>query len=519
MAKNVNRIKIWETWEPVLTDEKYGPVVEHEDDQKWMAIVCENNLQASREHGIEKLEGLKGIKDPVEYRKALVTESANYSNPWSDAVGTGYTGTDTTAGHAQMLNKRFRRGAVELISPELMGVQAMTSPNGFVLTIKGRYKGNGNQTIAIGEGYVYFFENDVSVLPNWTPQKDTPITDYDANLQGHMTQAVTGAQGIVKFRSGKKILFEHVPGSPEFDDTNTVSVGNGAAPGNDPQTSTFFTDNEAGYLVYFEEWSRSDFPADYEVFANSNTPGFSEATTEVQEMGVTITQSPVTVQTRKLKFSIPQETVEDARANAGLNMITEASNECYREMNLNQNREAVKLINTNSTITPGYDVDTGSDGRWYLEKIMGLVMQIDTQAQKIQIDTRRGIGNKLLVSPLVRVALSQLDTWTQNKIRGTRLSGAQSYAGDLAGRYRVFTDIFAETDYINVIYRGGPTDAGWFYCPYVGLQYATGRDQQNLWNTIGGLRTRYGMLKNPFGPQLYHRYMPITGLSKIGIYY
>jgi hypothetical protein len=512
-----NARQIWNAWKPLLEDSSTGPAITDVRDQEWLSLVLEQTVNDNRSSFI--LENTDKTLKGTEFRRQFLTESESYGNPWSSAADSGYQGRDTIGGYAKRLPLMFRRGVTDLVAPSFMGTQAMDGPQAFVYTIKGRYRGNGDQKISIGEGFIYILSSSVDAEANWTPDTTNPITAFDATAQGHVTQAVSNATGIIRHRDGTKVLVEHVPSANAFDGTNALTVGNGSSATQTARTPVALFDNEAGYKRFFPSWTHGDYLPDYVDFANANnnTAGFSQASTEIREMGLTIDQSRVQAQTRKIKSTWPVEVEEDLSRNAQINFMTEIMNEMYREMNLNMNREMVRLINTDATSVPSFDIDTGSDGRWYVEKIMGLTAQIDAQAEAIRIDTRRGIGNRLLVSPLVRVALSQLPVWSQNNITGTTLMGAQSYAGSLGGKYDVHVDIFAEQDYVNIAYRGSNTDAGYFWCPYIGLTFAQAKNPQHLFDTIAGLRTRYGLLKNPFGPELYYRYMPVTGLSQLGI--
>jgi hypothetical protein len=547
---------VWKSWKPMLEDAKYGPTVNDFQTQQWSSIVLENTMsggpakdsenyehkskinrlmmknyyninESSGQVESQKVENIREslMEDAIHFASdsedMVLVEAESYGNSHSTAAGQAYQGTDTIGGIAKRLPLLFRRGITDLIAPAFMGVQPLTSNHGYVYTIKGRYRGNGDQKIALGQGYVFVLASSVDALANWAPDKSTAIGSFSATSIGHVTQLNSGATGIVRFREGTKVLVEKTVDANNFTSTavDTLSVGNGSSAGQNATAPSALFDNEAGYKRFFENYTFGDFLPNYTDFATrgGNTAAFSEASTEVQEMGLTITQNRVLAQTRKLKASWPKEVQEDLDRNAQLNFMAEIMRELYREINLNMNREVVRLINNNARQIPSFDIGTGTDGRWFVEKIMGFVSQIDAQAEASLIDTRRGRGNRLLVSPLVRVALAQLPIWSQNKIQGTMLNDVQSYAGNLGGKYEVHTDIFAETDYVNVAYKGPmATDAGYFWCPYIGLQFADATHPENLWDTIAGLRTRYGILRNPFGTNLYYRYMPVTGISDLG---
>jgi hypothetical protein len=73
-----------------------------------------------------------------------------------------------------------------------------------------------------------------------------------------------------------------------------------------------------------------------------------------------------------------------------------------------------------------------------------------------------------------------------------------TFAGVLNGRFRVYIDPFAGSNYLVVGYKGSSAfDAGLFYCPYVPLQMVRAVGENSFQPKIG-FKTRYGMVANPF---------------------
>jgi hypothetical protein len=77
-----------------------------------------------------------------------------------------------------------------------------------------------------------------------------------------------------------------------------------------------------------------------------------------------------------------------------------------------------------------------------------------------------------------------------------------TFAGVLAGKYRVYIDPYsansAANQYYVVGYKGSsPYDAGLFYCPYVPLQMVRAVGENTFQPKIG-FKTRYGLVSNPF---------------------
>ena len=77
-----------------------------------------------------------------------------------------------------------------------------------------------------------------------------------------------------------------------------------------------------------------------------------------------------------------------------------------------------------------------------------------------------------------------------------------TFAGVLAGKYRVYIDPYSANSGANQYYVAGykgasPYDAGLFYCPYVPLQMVRAVGQDTFQPKIG-FKTRYGIVANPF---------------------
>lgn len=228
------------------------------------------------------------------------------------------------------------------------------------------------------------------------------------------------------------------------------------------------------------------------------------------EMSFAIDKTQVEAKTRALKGEYSIEVAQDLKAIHGLDAETELSNILSAEALAGINREIIRTIyitakaGANSTATPGtFDLDVDSNGRWMVEKFKGLLFQIQTEANRIAKDTRRGKGNFIICSSNVAVALEMagvldfapaVEKMTQLEIDDT----GNTFAGIALGRIRVYVDPYANVDFCVMGYRGASSfDAGLFYCPYVPLQLMRAQDPNSFQPKIG-FKTRYGVTPNPF---------------------
>ena len=227
------------------------------------------------------------------------------------------------------------------------------------------------------------------------------------------------------------------------------------------------------------------------------------------EMAFSIEKVAVTAKTRALKAEYTTELAQDLRAVHGLDAETELANILQTEILTEINREVVRTIYTTAeagatgTATPGlFDLDVDANGRWSVEKFKGLMFQIEQEANAIAKATRRGKGNMVICSSDVASALQMAGVLDYAPaLNGNALEvddTGNTFAGVLNGRYRVYIDPFAGSNYMVVGYKGSSAfDAGLFYCPYVPLQMVRAVGENSFQPKIG-FKTRYGMVANPF---------------------
>jgi hypothetical protein len=228
------------------------------------------------------------------------------------------------------------------------------------------------------------------------------------------------------------------------------------------------------------------------------------------QMGFTIEKATVTAKSRALKAEYTLELAQDLKAIHGLDAETELANILSTEILAEINREVIRTINAqakigarqaNVTVKGIFNLSTDADGRWSAEKFKGLGVQLDREANVIAKETRRGKGNFIVCSSDVATALAASGMLDYAPALSTNLNvddTGNTFAGVMNGRIKVYIDPYAETDYINVGYKGtNAYDAGVFYCPYVPLTMVRAVGENDFQPRIG-FKTRYGMASNPF---------------------
>ena len=351
--------------------------------------------------------------------------------------------TTSAANWNPVLISLVRRAMPNMMAYDVAGVQPMTGPTGLIFAMKSRY-GAG----ATGSTEALFNEAD---------------TTFSGDSSATQAQGPSGLSGLTDSNSDSSIDNDRT--GPDF---------GGAMP-----------------------------TADAEGLGSTGGSSFGE-------MGFTIEKATVTAKSRALKAEYSLELAQDLKAIHGLDAETELANILSTEILAEINREVIRTINSqaktgagtaNTAINGIFDLSTDADGRWSVEKIKGLILQLEREANTIAKETRRGKGNFAIVSSDVASALAASGMLDYSPAMSTALNvddTGNTFAGTLNGRMKIYIDPYASADYINVGYKGtNPYDAGVFYCPYVPLTMVRAVAEETFQPKIG-FKTRYGMASNPF---------------------
>ena len=233
------------------------------------------------------------------------------------------------------------------------------------------------------------------------------------------------------------------------------------------------------------------------------TPGKTWA-----KMGVSIEKNTVSAKARGLFADYSHELRQDMMAVHGQDVDAILSEMLVTEIQAEMNREfirtmlvAAKLGAVGATKAGVYDVVADGDGRWALERIKGLLLQLEFDANAIAIDTKRGRANRLLCSPNVASALAMAGVleFNPNLATGMKIDPTSStFVGLLSSGIRVHIDPYATTEFYMLGYKGqNEMDAGIFYSPYTPLEMYRTVGEDSFQPRIG-FKTRYAISANPF---------------------
>ena len=333
-----------------------------------------------------------------------------------------------------------RRLYPNLIANELLGVQPMSMPTGYIYALVNQYLGDGVN----------------KVDDRWNPAG----VIYEVEDASALTVNVGDAagDGAVLYIEDNKVLCSFA--------SSKLAVGNASL--GSPITG-----------IYTNE---SSFSRILKTFTGPYSTDRAEILgPDMREVGFSIARKTVEVENRALKGRYTVEMYQDLKSQHGLAADDELMSLMQYEIQAELDRQIVDFVNSNSTQLP--DTNFGipatqadiiiPDGRWEIERYRANVVRIAKESTIIGIDTKRGKGNILLVSPLVATMLEQVGSFQAAPVDSavdSPVSGG--VAGTFDNRYKVVIDQYAEGDYCTVLYKGTDRrDSMGFFAPYVPLAF------------------------------------------------
>lgn len=415
--------------------------------EKWAPVLNEG-------HSIKDAHRRAVTAVMLENQEKAFAEQASQQNYLNESGPVN--NTSVAANWNPVLISLVRRAMPNMMAYDVAGVQPMTGPTGLIFAMKSRYR---KTKAGVVSGEEAFFNE--------------PAVGFsgDSSTTGNGSTGPSGLFGISDDSGSNP--------------TRTTDSSINDARGTGPNIGDAYSTSEA------------------EALGDGAGEGFAE-------MGFTIEKATVTAKSRALKAEYTLELAQDLKAIHGLDAETELANILSTEILAEINREVIRTINSqaktgaltaNVTVRGIFNLSTDADGRWSVEKIKGLILQLEREANTIAKETRRGKGNFAIVSSDVASALAASGMLDYSPAMSVNLNvddTGNTFAGLLNGRMKIYIDPYAVADYINVGYKGtNPYDAGVFYCPYVPLTMVRAVAEESFQPKIG-FKTRYGMASNPF---------------------
>lgn len=513
-------------------------------------------------HKWRKLLAYPGMKSLTESKKKVVAKMLeNVYLRGKNLLKEDKLTTSDVEGFSTVLIPMIRRMAPELIALDILGSQAMDRPSQYIFALRYFYSGATNESGTekeIGAGWrtpstkaclvsclgTETNATQVNVLkavrPSWTTSDfqtlaagsestygvlNTATAVYPVtltyNLDGTIASATRGASiGTVKYAENKGYIIELGTGK-------NVSAGDyltfDSQANIDAALALDATLAGLQALLVLVDRAISNEVMYNHVMKNYSGPfttAEAEAMKSWNEISFDVSRVSVDAQSRLMKARYTFEVAEDLKAYHGLEAESELMNAITYEILAEMNREVKdKVIEAALDGNQAFNFDYATlpvdEGRWHQEKFRMLYNLINRVASTVSLSTRRGPANWLITTLPVKNALEAMDgntMWTDVN-NNFNSNAAVVYTGTLAGKYKVFIDTFATSDYVALGYKGDTEfDAGLFYCPYVPLTAVKAVDPENFQPRLG-FRTRYAIAESPLGANLYYRYINIEGLD------
>ena len=249
--------------------------------------------------------------------------------------------------------------------------------------------------------------------------------------------------------------------------------------------------------------------------------------------------------TRRLSTSWTLETEEDLKNTNGIDIEQEATQQMSYELQAEIDREmTVRMLY--SCLSKGewslWDAQL-ADARWLAERQRAFYQHLIKMSIRMQTRNRRGPANFIVCTPDVAALLESLDEFVTMPAQANISTGnmATAKVGTLGGnRFSVYVDtrsavydgsdygagygaMFEDStaklpNYCMLGYKGAESyDAGIIYCPYIPIMVQQAVNPVDFTPQIG-LMTRYGVLDNIFGAELYYHCIIIDSFAHPGVH-
>jgi len=225
----------------------------------------------------------------------------------------------------------------------------------------------------------------------------------------------------------------------------------------------------------------------------------------------------------------------------GIDIDAEITNAMSYEIQAEIDREMlVRMIQAalNAGLNTGYSIwsPASADGRWMVERNRDFYQRLIIEANRIAVRNRRGAANFVVATPRVCAILEMLPEFQWVPVQGDVNTQPVGIAkvGSLGGRFNVYRDTRTEVqqssyytgenasaysggtgniEYALLGYKGPEFyDTGIIYCPYIPVMVQRTIGPNDFAPRVG-LLTRYGVVDNIFGANLYYHVVLVQGLG------
>ena len=461
-----------EKWAPVLdyTSDSVK-AIDNDNTRLNTAVLLENQEKWCMEEGSSVGGGALGS----------APNNGSIFNPGSQTT----SGDNYAAGDARLpkvLIPMIRRTFPELITNDIVGVQPMSGPVGLAFALRYAY-----QSQELGSGI------DGGVSGGGTG----PTNDGRYN----------GTNGLPNSEAGYQLL-----------DTTFTGASSTQLSGSEDANAWRFADQDRGVAQILSAF---------------------EITGNIPQMEVKFEKTAVEAGTRRLGARWSVELEQDLKNMNGIDIDAEITNAMSYEIQAEIDREMLmRMIQAALNGGSGKGFSTWSpasaDGRWLVERNRDFYQRLIIEANRIAVRNRRGAANFIVGTPRVCAILEMLPEFQWVPVQGDVNTQPVGIAkvGSLGGRFNVYRDTRTEvqnsTNYNPNNYTNAPDsieyallgykgpefyDTGIIYCPYIPVMVQRTIGPNDFAPRVG-LLTRYGVVDNIFGADLYYHVILVNGLGE-----
>ena len=455
-----------EKWAPVL-DFKSNSIkeIDNENTRLNTAILLENQEKWCFEQTSAGAGGAFGANAGGQYNPPGSINS-------SDSYATGDSRLP------KILIPMIRRTFPELISNEIVGVQPMSGPVGLAFALRYKYDSTGLGTGGVDGG-----------------------------------QSAPGSHTTVGNANNRELGYQFI--DSRFTGTSsTVLSGN------------------AAWAFPAQDQGVAEILKNFEIQNN------------IPQVNVTFEKTAVEAGTRRLGARWSVELEQDLKNMNGIDIDSEITNAMSYEIQAEIDREMIMRMVQSALNAPagqGFSFwnPASADGRWLVERNRDFYQRLIIEANRIAVRNRRGAANFIVATPRVCAILEMLPEFQWVPVQGDVSTQPVGIAkiGSVGGRFSVYRDTRTEVqnsvqygnqgyttpagaaytqtiEYALLGYKGPEFyDTGIIYCPYIPIMVQRTIGPNDFAPRVG-LLTRYGVVNNIFGSELYYHVIIVQGLGQ-----
>jgi hypothetical protein len=447
----------------------------------------------------------------LENQESWCINEANVDGGTGSVFGGAYSGTGGMGGYGGAVNNAtgdtnadwyatgdarlpkilipmIRRTFPELITNEIVGVQPMSGPVGLAFALRYKYDndtlGNGptNGDQASGTQNAYPWQSAAAGTAGGL-----------ANNWGAFGSPVSGELGW------------------QYLDTRFTGASS--------STLAAYESN-AHFAIVQEDQGVAQLLANYEL------------TGRIPTVSISFEKTAVEAGTRRLAARWSVELEQDLKNMNGIDIDAELTNamsyeiqaEIDREMIMRMVQVCLRAGTANGGLSFWYA--SAADGRWLGERNRDFYQKLIIEANRIAIRNRRGAANFIIATPRVCAILEMLPEFSWMTVDGNVSTQPVGVAkvGNVGGRFAVYRDTRTDAqnltgrrtstvEYALLGYKGPEFyDTGIIYCPYIPVMVQRTIGPNDFAPRVG-LLTRYGVVDNIFGANLYYHLVIVKGLG------